>query len=83
MRPRPYNQAGVRQIEGLSLPGKRLQGVTYFRQYWACADSFAYMQMRYFAYGNHLQMAAVPCPIRFTDRQDVSARYSAKTRTTS
>ena len=32
------------------------------------------MQMRYFAYDNQLQMAAVPCPIWFTDRQDASAK---------
>ena len=49
-------QAGVRRIEALSVPGRRLpraargavfsgllgMHVTYFQHYWACADSFAY-----------------------------------------
>ena len=86
MRPRPCKQAGVPRTEALPLPGRRLPSaargaafVTYFRHYWACADTTGHaqihlnMQMRYFAYDNQLQMVSVPCPIWFTDRQDSSA----------
>ena len=40
------------------------------------AQIHLHMRMRYFAYDNQLHMAAVPCPIWFTDRQDSSANYN-------
>ena len=80
----PCKQAGIHWAKGSLCLAKDCQVLLGALCVWsissntgAYTDSFAYTicHMRYFAYDTQLQMAAVPCPIWFTDRQDASAVY--------